>query len=144
MIGLSSSYGNKGFILTADMMFAIGVVITILLISSIYLISSRASKNVELSASRVGSDIVAIMDYNGALYTLNKNAIEAEIDSLLPDNLRMSMRIEQYSKDLELLDQIQIKDDIIDDYYSGKWSFIKFSGDEIANYYLIRYKIAFR
>ncbi len=84
---------NKGFILSFDVVIAVFIVFLILTVATFY--ATRASEDSlsKLQMVRVGSDILAILDYEGTLATLSSANIEIGLNELLPVNYNMRIEI---------------------------------------------------
>ena len=142
---MSFIYGRNrnGFIITLDILIASTLVLLILFVAFNYLSLSKISKLPEISSLRLANDIVAVLDYENVLDSFDKDYIESKVNSLLPVNLKMSMKINRYNQDSKLIDQIQINEDIKEDFLEGKWAFVTFqSSDAVFN--LAQYKIGFK
>lgn len=89
----NSNSGNKGFILSFDVVIAVFIVLLILTAATFY--ATRASEDSlsKLQMVRVGSDILAILDYEGTLATLSSPNIETGLNELLPASYHMRVEI---------------------------------------------------
>lgn len=140
----NSPYGrDKGFVFSLDAAFALAIIVGILLISFSLVTQSKISSSA-IFAKRIASDIVATMDYNNTLDSFNKILIESQLNSLMPQHLNMSMKINKYDAQLNLVDQIEINRDLKENFYLGKWLFVTFSGRDVKNYFVAVYKVGFR
>ena len=87
-----SGYGNKGFVFTLDIAIAAFLVITILAAASYY-----ASKGTDplprLQMVRTGYDIIAVLDYNEDLASLDTTTIEDSLMEILPPNYEIRLEI---------------------------------------------------
>lgn len=100
-------YGHKGFVLSLDVAIAVIVVITILIAANQYVNRSDDSL-AKLQMIRTGSDIIAILDRENILDTLNSGKIKEEKDAMLPVNY--DMRIKINCKDVDTLEKVPSKD----------------------------------
>lgn len=133
----------KGFVFTVDVAIGLVTVMAILAASSFYVLSSGKSGVNEIALKKTGSDIVAVLDYEGVLDTFNKTIIERNMSGMLPFNMNMSMIVRKYGADGNFLEQLNINEDLDENYYTGRWLFVAFSGNE-ENFYVAEYKVAFR
>jgi len=85
--------GNKAFIFSIDVMIAVSVVAIIMIISAFYLVKAGDESISKLQTIRIGSDILALMDNDGTLDTLSVEETGTELNSLLPINYHMRIRI---------------------------------------------------
>ncbi len=141
---MNSLYGSKGFVFSVDIAIGLVIVASILAMSSVYILSSEKSGISEIALRKTGSDIIAVMDYEGVLGTYNKTAIEGNLSSLIPFNMNMSMVINKYDTNGDFLDRLQINADLKKNYYSGRWMLAAFAGKVASNFYIVEYKVGFR
>ncbi len=85
--------GNKGFILSLDVAVAIFVVFIMLMISAFYVSRGNEEQLSKLQMSRTGADVMAILDYEKTLETLDQDEVASEIKTLLPPNYEMRIMI---------------------------------------------------
>lgn len=85
-------YGNKGFIFTLDMTIAVFLVMTILFAATYYT-SKVAEPLSRLQMIRTGYDIIAVLDYSGALASLDGNEIKGNLMKILPPNYEMRLAV---------------------------------------------------
>lgn len=117
---MSSQFGNKkGFVFALDAAFAVVVFILLLLAIRYYATGFHKNTLPDIQTLRVGSDILAVLDYTGTLNTLNKNTIENKMEDLLPPNYEMKIII---SGESSHCDEEAGAEDIPDDRFvaSGK------------------------
>ncbi len=86
------SYGNKGFIFTLDIAIATFLVIAFLAAGGYY-ISKGTEPLPRLQMVRTGYDIIAVLDYSGALDSLDRDIINNELIEMLPPNYEMRLEI---------------------------------------------------
>ncbi len=141
---MNSLYGNKGFIFSVDIAIGLVIVASIIAMSSAYMLSSGKSGISEIALRKTGSDIIAVMDYEGILATYNRTAIEGNLSSLVPFNMNMSMVISRHATNGNFLDRLQIGADLKKNYYSGRWMLVSFDGKAASNFYIVEYKVGFR
>lgn len=134
----------RGYVFTLDAAFAVIIVGVLLLMVYSYPITSYSSGADIIAIRRTASDIVAVLDYNDVLDTLDNDTIAQELNQLLPHNLGMSMTLDVYDSDLDFEYQIQVNPDLDGDYYTGKWRFPKLTGSQIDKYVLVEYKVGLR
>lgn len=89
----SLSLENKGLIFSFDIMVAVLLVVVLLLAGTFYAAKSGEYSLSRLQMIRTGSDILAILDYDGTLKTLSMPTIEAGINELLPTSYHMRIEI---------------------------------------------------
>ncbi len=94
-------YGNKGIIFTLDMFVAITVFLSILVVSVFYISQSSQDRLSDLQLISLGSDTVAVMDYQGVLQTMDASQIKNIRDQLLPSayDMRILVTIGNLSAD---------------------------------------------
>ncbi|MBW2989815.1 hypothetical protein KY358_05870 [Candidatus Woesearchaeota archaeon] len=90
----NSRFGNKAFIFSLDALIAVIVAVSLLSASSSYISRSRSEPVSELQAIRIGSDVLALMDYSGALDNLDFERMDLELNRLLPINYHMRIEAE--------------------------------------------------
>ncbi len=96
---LNLQSGKRGFVFSLDVIIAIFVVTSILAASTFYIAKAGEDSVSNLQAIKVGSDIAAVLDYDGTLDTLNVDIIEVELNRVLPINNHMMIRIECSGQD---------------------------------------------
>ena len=89
----SLSSGNKGFVFSFDIMMAVLIVMLILAAATFYATKATEDSLSNLQMTRTGSDILAVMDYDGVLKTLSTSSIEESLNELLPTNYNMRIEI---------------------------------------------------
>jgi len=90
-------YGNKGFVFSLDALIAIIVVIILLTTAYYYIAKSEENKLSNLQMAKIGSDILAVLDYKDMLkpsdlYQLQE--IEDKVAELLPANYEIRIEID--------------------------------------------------
>ncbi|MFH2028665.1 MAG: hypothetical protein ABIJ08_05975, partial [Nanoarchaeota archaeon] len=86
-------FGNKGFIFSLDMIIAIGVVMSVLAVAAFYVTKAGDISAPRLQTSRIGSDVLAVLDHSGALDSLAVGTIETELREILPVNHDMIIEV---------------------------------------------------
>lgn len=132
----------KGYVFTLDAAFAVIIVSALLFMSYDYSVTSYSSAAESIAMRRVASDIVAVLDYNDILDSLDESTIESELNRMLPPNLDMNMTIYVYDDPTNLDYTIQINGDLKGDYFKGKW-FSRTYADG-GRYLLVEYRMGFR
>ena len=99
-------YGNKGFVLSLDIAMAVFIVILFLIVANQYVNRDDNSLS-SLQMIRVGSDIMAVLDYKGVLNSLNSGAIKEGKDALLPVNYGMKIKID--CNNVDTLEEVKEK-----------------------------------
>ena len=84
---------KKGFVLSLDSAIASFVVILVLAAAYQHMSKAEEQKMGNIQMTRTGSDIVAVLQENGTLATLDATLLEAELSSLLPAQNRMVIRL---------------------------------------------------
>ncbi|MFO8016009.1 MAG: hypothetical protein R6U32_02810 [Candidatus Woesearchaeota archaeon] len=84
---------RKGFVLTLDI--AVGALVAVLLLTAAHthVMDAGSSKISGISMALAGSDITAVLDQRGILESMDEDFIESEMESLLPQNCMMRLRI---------------------------------------------------
>ncbi len=94
-------YGNRGIIFSLDIALATTVVM-ILLVASTYQVAKSDEKALtKLQLSRIGNDVTAYLDHQGVLDTLDLDAIDGNLTSILTVNYNMRIRLERSSQTIE-------------------------------------------
>lgn len=90
----NSQFGNKkAFILSLDAAIAVVVVFIFLAVSSYYVGKSNEDPLTRLQMIRAGSDIITVLDQQGAFENLTQTGISDEIKTILPPVYEMRLRI---------------------------------------------------
>lgn len=82
---------KKAVIFALDSAIAIVVVIAVLISASMYVNKEKFLP--KLQTSRIGSDVLASLDNNNILDTLNQDTIEQQINLLLPEQYEMRIKL---------------------------------------------------
>jgi len=93
-------------------------------------------------SQKLANDVIAALDEQGVLATLDAAAIESNITNVLPDNYEMWAEIESYTTDLVVNRTIAIgqEPDAGKPVVSGQRMFV--SGSDYIDYYnIIRFKV---
>ena len=95
MLFCNSRFGknNKGFILSLDILIATFLAFIVITISVYYVGLADDETLSSLQLLRTGSDILAVMDYEKTLNSLDKIEIQNKMDILLPPNYGMLVSI---------------------------------------------------
>ena len=94
-------FGNKGIIFTLDAIAALFIVLTMLLVSAVYMYrTNQELPNME--TLRTGYDIITILDYNKTLETLDQNYIQSQMNFLLPSKYDMLINITSTDQNLTI------------------------------------------
>ncbi len=134
----------KGYVFAIDAAIAVIIAAAVIAVSYSYSLSSFPSGMEWVSAGRIASDAVAVMHYNGTLQSLNEEDIESALNSILPENLYMSMRLDIYKSNLDFLNSMQINQDMQGNHKKGRWFFMVFEGSEVQKFAMLEYKVGFR
>ncbi|MBS3125969.1 hypothetical protein J4453_00810 [Candidatus Woesearchaeota archaeon] len=86
-------FGNKGFVFTLDVAIAVFILVGILAISSFYISRTNEESLSRIQMERTGSDILALVDYNGALESLSTDTLRTSLNVLLPANYHARIEI---------------------------------------------------
>ena len=88
----SLSFGNRGFVLTLDAALA-AIVVIMLLSVAVFYVGKAEDKLSNLQTVRTGSDILTVLDNNGALASLDHDIILEELNAIIPPyyNMRIVM-----------------------------------------------------
>lgn len=89
----SLGLGNKAFIFSFDAMLAVLLVTLLLLVGNFYATKSSEYSLSRLQMIRTGSDILALLDYDGTLQPLSAPTIEVGLNELLPTSYHMRIEI---------------------------------------------------
>lgn len=134
----------KGYALVVDVTVGALVAIAMLVVAISVLSSGYSSGIGSVAMKRMASDVVATLDYNGTLDTMDENQIRSGIRHLLPSTLEMGMNITEYDDNFN-----HVKETIVD--YSteknalvGRHSFMIFSGSGATGFAVADYWVAIR
>jgi hypothetical protein len=133
----------RGYVLTMDVTVGAAITILIIIAATSYVNSAFSGGTGDLSMKRVASDVVALLDYNGTLGTLEPGLIESGMAHLTPPNMEMGMNITAYDEDGQKSGTILINHDTEKDRYGGKWCFISFDGADAYRFAVAEYWVAF-
>lgn len=89
-----SHYGNKGVIFTLDALVALIVFLIAFVVSTYYVSQASENKLAQIQMATYASDLLAVMDNNGTLQTLNSTLIENQKNELLPAAYDMRIILE--------------------------------------------------
>ena len=95
---LNFHYGNRGLFFMLDVIIAVFIVIFILAISVFYIDRAEDIPISKIQASRIGSDIFAVLDYSGVLREFDIDRIRSEIDSMTPLGYNIEYKIDCSSR----------------------------------------------
>ena len=82
-------FGNKAFIFSLDIIVAITIVMSLLVVSVFYVSKAGSDSVSKLQTVRIGADVLALLDYNGTLDTLSSDQMDVGLNSILPINYHM-------------------------------------------------------
>ena len=85
---------SKGFILSLDIAIAVFVVLLVLAAANQHMIKSETQRISNLQMIRAGSDILAVMDVQGTLASMDISTLERELSTLLPAQYEMTIKAE--------------------------------------------------
>ena len=85
-------FGNKAFIFSLDVVIAIFVVMSLLVVSTFYVTKAGGESVSKLQTIRLGYDMLALLDYDNSLDTLSAGVIETELNRILPINYHIKIR----------------------------------------------------
>ena len=126
-----------GFVFSMDIIIAVGFALLLLIIAQGFLSVSEDPSSL-LQAGRMGSDIVAALDHQVALDTLDEDEIADALEELVPGNYRMRLEIiTEGGEGLEIGEEIPAAGEL----FSGRRVFAVTDGGEIADYGIVQYYI---
>lgn len=129
------NFGNKGFVLTLDAALAV-IVVTMLLFVAVFYVGKAEDKLSNLQIVRTGSDILTVLDNNGALASLDEDIILDDLNALLPPYYNMRIIFNgTFSQDSII---IETASEIADDKFvgSGKRFLVVNNGFATAEYWI--------
>ncbi|MDP3919008.1 MAG: hypothetical protein Q8Q35_03860 [Nanoarchaeota archaeon] len=85
---------KKGFVLTLDVILGMIIVFTVISISLFFVSRGSEVSLTEYQPIMIGSDIITLMDEEKSFDSLNHDYIETRMESSLPSNYDMLIRIE--------------------------------------------------
>ncbi|MBI2673406.1 hypothetical protein HYX19_04040 [Candidatus Woesearchaeota archaeon] len=83
--------------LSLDAAIAVVIVSIIVIIATTYITKSNNDYTSRMQLVKLGNDMVAVLDYGGALNTLNSDVISSKMNNILPIGYNMKIRIETNS-----------------------------------------------
>ena len=133
---LNLHFGDKAFVLSLDVIIAIIVVISILVVSTFYITKAGGESVSNLQTIRMGGDVLALLDYDGTLDTLSVEDIEIELNRILPINYHMRIKVKCRGQDPIIVETTAMfpKDRFIG---GGKRIFVTNTGKYCAAYFSI-------
>ncbi len=90
---LGLHYGSKGIIFTLDIALATTIVMVLLIASGYQVSKSDNQATAKLQLSRIGADVTAYLDHQGIFDSLNSEAIQNNLSSILTSNYDMKIRL---------------------------------------------------
>lgn len=91
------SGNKKGVVLSLDAAIAVVIVSIIVIIATTYITKSNNDYTSRMQLVKIGSDIITVLDYDGALNALNSDVISSKMNNILPIGYNMKIRIETNS-----------------------------------------------
>lgn len=134
----------KGYVLTIDVMFGAILAIFLIVATFSFMQGSYTGGIGEISMKRLATDIIAVLDYNGTLSTLDSGIISAGLDDLLPPNMEMGINITVYDYNLVPVSEIDINYATNKSRYAGRWGFPVFITSRTDSMAMVDYWVAFR
>jgi len=122
---------NKGQIFSIDVM--VGALIAGLIILIVIINVGKKVEPADIQTEKVGYDIVALLDYEGVLASLDESNINTRMSETLPSQYGMRLRVEGN------FNAIEVGDPIIQRFVaSGKRVFVNASDDKngIATFWI--------
>lgn len=104
-------FGNKAFIFSLDIIMAIVVVMSLLMVATFYVTKAGGESVSKLQTIRIGADVLALLDYGGTLNTLSVGNIEVELNRILPINYHMRITANCKGQDPLIVETIDISPD---------------------------------
>lgn len=92
-LNFKSGKNNKGFILSLDVSMAVFIAFILIAVSVYYVGLASEEPLSKLPLVKAGSDIMAMLDYEGILNRMDKIEIQNEMKSLLPPGCEMRILI---------------------------------------------------
>ena len=89
---------RKAFLFSIDALMAVTVLFLLLIASVYYITKGSEDPLTQPHTIRIGSDILALLDHQGALASLSAENISVELNTLLPVNHEMAVSIECSNK----------------------------------------------
>ena len=138
---------KKGMIFVTDALMAIIIVFLIILAAQAQMRGVELDQWDQVYAKKLGGDMLAVLDEQGVLQSLDEVSIESNLSEILPYNYEMWMEIEcySYSGDFLLNETIEVGGLPSDDStrVGGQRVFISGNGT-VERYNIARYKIWLR
>lgn len=132
----------RGFVFSLDSIFAVFIFL-IILIAVFSFLQYPSSYVPESNAVIVASDIISALDEQGVFDSLDETQIASILNSKLPSNIKMSLKLYIYEDDLDFDETKQVNTDLTENYYQGKWLLIVGNITDIQNYVKVEYKVGF-
>ena len=86
--------GKKAFIFSLDIIVAVIIVSFVLIVATFYVTKAGGEPVSRLQTTRIGSDVLAMLDHNKTLETLSSGNLEIELNRVLPINYHMRIKVD--------------------------------------------------
>lgn len=86
---LNLHFGDKAFVFSLDMVIAVIIVTSLLIVSTFYISKAGGESVSKLQTIRIGADVLALLDNDGTLDTLSVEKMRIELNRILPINYHM-------------------------------------------------------
>lgn len=137
---------SRGFVFTLDAAFGIFLMVAVLLTISFLSAQADTDSLSQLQLSRVGKDMLFLLDKGGDLQTFNATIVDSTLNSTLPRNLRMHIRVETYYFDDGRFSFYNFSDygDAVPanrTIFGARRDFVAMNGRQVSNYSIARASI---
>lgn len=140
---LSLRYGNKrAFILTLDALLAMIIVLIAIGVAHSYIVrSENVMPNIQ--TTRIGSDIVRLLESTNSFDTLDVVVIKTDMNSIIPPSYGMRLNISWANASLKQTGSFEIGDELPDKKFvsTGKRFFVIISKGSLTHYGVAKYWI---
>jgi len=136
--------GRKGYALIVDATFGALIAVSIMVVATTFMNAGYSAGTGTVSVKRMATDVMAVLDYNGTLDTLDENMIRSGVRHLLPPSLEMGINITVYDENLNHVQETNINFDTEKDRLAGKRGFMTFSGNQATGFAVAEYWVAIR
>ena len=133
----------KGFVFSLDAAFSVFVAGLILAAAVSHIRAPFSSGIPESSAVLQGSDIISVLDKKGVFDSLDTTLIANNLTQAMPSNLNMSLKMGIFDENLKFKETRQVRPDLTENYYKGKWLLAIGNLSDVKNYVLVEYKVKF-
>lgn len=138
---LCGKRNKKGLVFTIDSLLAAIIFFMIISASSFYILKSESEMS-KVHISRVGSDVITLLENKGIFNGLDELAIENNLSDILPLNYKLNLNLTCEDKDLISSTTIVVGDEIPEkEFISSGRRFFVITDTSSINFCMVQYRI---